>query len=294
MDVLSIRTFMSVKETGSFSRAGERLLLTQPAVSKRIAALEMELGTRLFDRVGKKVILTEAGRELSVRSQKIIMELEDCKRAISNLSEKVSGRLCFATSHHIGLHRLPSVLSRFHIEYPEVELDIRFMDSEEGCAAVIRGDVELALVTLPNTSRDGLCAESVWQDDLIPVVGAGHSLSKGVSGSSIAILPEQLALNPAILPGPGTYTRELITREFADVGVEIMEKLSTNNLETIKMLITVGMGWGVLPQSMVKDSELYSLQVNGVNMQRTLGIMYHPHRTLSNSAREMIMMIGEV
>ena len=110
MDLNSLNTFIAIAETGSFSEAGERLHLTQPAVSKRIAALEQQLNARLFDRVGREVNLTEAGRALLPRAYQLLNVLDDTRRALNNLTGEVSGRLVLATSHHIGLHRLPPLL----------------------------------------------------------------------------------------------------------------------------------------------------------------------------------------
>ncbi|MEQ9508335.1 MAG: LysR family transcriptional regulator, partial [Alloalcanivorax xenomutans] len=136
MDTQSLQAFMAVAESGSFSGAAERLFLTQPAVSKRIAVLEQQLGARLFDRVGRRIRLTEAGEALLPRARKVLQELEDMGRAINNLTGEVSGTLRIGTSHHIGLHRLPPVLRRFSREYPQVRLDIHFIDSEEAWEAV--------------------------------------------------------------------------------------------------------------------------------------------------------------
>lgn len=107
MDLANLNAFIAIAETGSFSGAGERLHLTQPAISKRIAGLEQQLKVRLFDRLGREVGLTEAGRALLPRAYQILNVLDDTRRALTNLTGEVSGRLTLATSHHIGLHRLP-------------------------------------------------------------------------------------------------------------------------------------------------------------------------------------------
>ncbi len=149
MDVASLQAFVAVAEQGSFSHAAAALFLTQPAVSKRVSALEAELETRLFDRIGRAILLTEAGRLLLPRARHILGELEDSRRAIASLSDEVAGVLALATSHHIGLHHLPPVLRSFTAEHGAVELDLRFMDSEAACRAVDQGELELAVVTLP-------------------------------------------------------------------------------------------------------------------------------------------------
>src|SRR5690606_37160820 len=114
-------------ESNGFSAAGERLRLTQPAMSKRIAALEQHLGRRLFDRVGRDVALTEAGRALLPRARRILAEMDDTRRALGNLDQAVGGRLTLATSHHIGLHRLPPLLRGFIRSHPQAAVDIRFL-----------------------------------------------------------------------------------------------------------------------------------------------------------------------
>ena len=155
MDIASLHAFVAIADSGSFSLAADCLRLTQPAVSKRVAALETELNVRLFDRLGRAVRLTEAGTVLLPRARRILAEVDDSRRALRNLSGSVVGPLILATSHHIGLHRLPPVLRAFTTQYPRVRLDMRFMDSEIACAAVLRGEVELAIVTLPRSTEIG-------------------------------------------------------------------------------------------------------------------------------------------
>ena len=128
MDLANLSAFIAIAESGSFSGAAERLFLTQPAISKRIAGLEQQLDVRLFDRLGREVTLTEAGRALLPRAYQILNVLDDTRRALTNLNGAVSGRLTLATSHHIGLHRLPPLLRVFTRQYPAVALDIQFMD----------------------------------------------------------------------------------------------------------------------------------------------------------------------
>ncbi|MGB5065240.1 MAG: LysR family transcriptional regulator, partial [Candidatus Competibacter sp.] len=104
MDIAGLQAFVTIADSGSFSLAAGRLHLTQPAVSKRLAALEAELDTRLFDRLGRAVRLTEAGGMLLPRALRILAEVDDTGRALRNLSGAVAGPLVLATSHHIGLH----------------------------------------------------------------------------------------------------------------------------------------------------------------------------------------------
>ena len=285
MDIALLKTFIAVAETGSFSVAAERLFVTQPAISKRIAALENELDVRLFDRIGRSITLTEGGQALLPRAQTILLELEDSIRAISSLSSDIRGTLRFATSHHIGLHRLPPILKRFTQSYPQVRLDIRFMDSEAACTAVEHGDLELGIVTLPPAPSDNLSTEVIWVDPLSIVVSRNHRLAE-----KSAVTLGELAQHAAVLPASNTYTRQIAEEAFAHSGHVLKVALSTNYLETIKMLVSVGIGWSLLPATML-DSQLKELSVKGLSLQRSLGVVYHRERTLSNAAR---VLIGEL
>jgi DNA-binding transcriptional LysR family regulator len=285
VDIANLRAFVEVAEAESFSLAAGHLHVTQPAISKRVAALESGFGARLFDRIGRAVQLTEAGRALLPRAQRILAELEDSRRALSNLTGHVAGPLSLATSHHIGLHRLPATLRAFVQRYPEVALDLHFMDSEAACRAVETGDFELAVVTLPPDDRPSLERIAVWEDPLAVVCAPDHPLAE-----RRRVRIEDLAAYPAILPASSTYTRQIAEQAFHELGLELRSSLSTNYLETIKMLVSVGLGWSVLPQTMV-DRQLYRLPVRRLQVQRTLGIVRHRGRTLSNAARAMMELL---
>ncbi len=282
MDTANLQTFIVAAELKSFSLAAEQLYLTQPAVSKRVATLEAELGAALFDRIARRVSLTEAGRALLPRARAILHEIEDSRRLISNLTGTVAGQLSIGTSHHIGLHRLPPVLRRFSKAYPDVALDLRFMDSEAACRAVQTGDLELGIVTLPLEPLADLKSELIWPDPLDIVVAREHPLAKK---SRLGF--QQLAAHPAILPSPGTYTRQLLERSVVQAGEKLGAGMTTNYLETIKMMVGVGLGWSVLPRSML-NGELLALKIRGIKLVRQLGAVYHQARTLSNAASAMI------
>ncbi len=285
MDTSNLKTFITAAELASFSLAAEQLYLTQPAVSKRISALENELGTRLFDRIGRRISLTEAGHMLLPRARDILAEIDDSLRQIANLSGEVGGRLSIGTSHHIGLHRLPPVLRAYTRAWPKVELDLRFMDSEAACRAVQTGQLELGIVTLPLTPLADLDSEPVWTDPLRIVAGREHPLA-----GQPHIQPAQLATHAAILPAHGTYTRALLERAIASEAGSLQVSMTTNYLETIKMLVSVGLGWSVLPQTMLSD-DLQALDVPDLPLVRQLGVVHHRQRTLSNAARAMLQQL---
>jgi len=285
MDATDLETFIAVAEANSFSRAAERLNLTQPAVTKRIQRLEDSLGTQLFDRVGRSVELTEGGRLLLPRARSLRAEMADTQRLLENLRDGVSGTLDLATSHHVGLHRLAPVLKTFSDRYPQVRLDIRFEDSEAAHDLIRRGDSELAVVTLDPKGPADLAYRPLWDDPLTFMVARDHPLAK-----SPRLSLEALARYPAILPGLATYTGRIVAELFAARNIEISAPLSTNYLETISMLTRTGLGWSLLPRSMLTP-DLTSLETDAPAQHRTLGCVTNPARTRSNAANAFLKIL---
>ncbi|MFZ3025453.1 LysR family transcriptional regulator [Pseudomonas sp.] len=285
MDLASLNAFIAIAETGSFSLAGERLHLTQPAISKRIAGLEQQLKVRLFDRLGREINLTEAGRALLPRAYQILGVLDDTRRALSNLSGEISGRLTLATSHHIGLHRLPPLLRAFTRAHPQVALDIQFLDSEVAYEEVLHGRAELAVITLAPETREPVRAVGVWDDPLDFVAAPEHPLAC-IGPVSLA----DVARHPAVFPGGNTFTHHIVRRLFEAEGLTPNIGMSTNYLETIKMMVSIGLAWSVLPRTML-DEQVARLPLAGIQLHRRLGYILHSERTLSNAAKAFMALL---
>ncbi len=283
MEISALQAFVKVAESGSFSRAAEQLHLTQPAISKRVASLEAELGAPLFDRIGRRILPTEAGQQLLPRARRLLLEVADMRRTVSNLTEGVAGTLAMGTSHHIGLRRLPPVLRAFSGRHPEVRLDLHFMDSESASAAVERGELEMAVVTLPPRPSKNLTLRPVWNDPLCFVAAGDHPL---------ATLPAPtlagLARFPAVLAARGTYTREIMEEALLPLGLKVQIGMETNYLETLKMMAAIGLGWSLLPETMSGEGGLRVLPIREISLRRQLGIVTHRGRTLSNAALAMV------
>lgn len=285
MDIQALEAFLAVASTGSFSTAATHLFITQPAVSKRIATLEQQLATKLFDRIGRQVVLTEAGHTLLPRAQQLLSDMADARRAIDNLSGEVSGVLRIGSSHHIGLHRLPSVLKHYTKRYPKVELDLSFVDSEAAWQQVLKGELELGLLTLPPTPDPRLLHKVIWPDPLEFIAAPEHPLAKQKN-----ITLEQLTEYDALLPSANTFTRNIVEELFAERQLSLSVSLATNYLETLYMMVSVGLGWSVLPRTL-KNADTTSLPVQTPLPKRYLGVVYHPERSLSNSAQQFLQVL---
>ena len=287
MDTNTLNAFIAVADNGSFSLAAQQLFITQSAISKRIALLEQQLGKKLFDRIGRQVNLTSAGQALLPCAEKILMSFDDARTVIENLDSQINGTLSLASSHHIGLHRLPKVLRQYSQKYPQVQLNLSFGESETAYQGVVKGHLELALITLAPLPDPVICAQKIWIDHMHFVVAVDHPLAQQ-ERVSLA----QLTRHQPLLPDLQTFTRQITAERFTQQGLSLEVRMSTNNLDTIKMMVSNGLGWSLLPQSMIDDS-LQVLTTDQLPIYRSLGYIYHRERTLSNAAKQFIALLAD-
>ena len=283
MNIDNLKAFREVARQQSFSLASQQLYLSQPAVSKRVMKLEADLGQQLFDRIGHQVQLTEAGQRLLKHSGELLRHIENIRADLDHLQEHVSGTLSVAISHHVGLHRIPGCLRQFIKTYPEVNLDIRFMGSETAAHAVEHGELELAVVTLPESHSSKLSVQPLWIDPL-------HFVISPYQVTTNIISLQRLSTLPAVLPETGTVTRQIIENVFHTHHLEIDTRLASDNLESLKMLVQTGLGWSVLPGTLL-DESLLEIKIANIQLQRHLGLVTHKDRTPSNPALAMMKML---
>ncbi|MCV2402916.1 LysR family transcriptional regulator [Marinomonas sp. C2222] len=285
IDIAELLTFTKVAETGSFSEAGNQLFVTQPAVSKRVSALEASLGVKLFDRIGRQVQLTEAGVRLLPKARKMLEDLQDIKRSMSLQMEGVNGELRISTSHHVGLRRLPKSLKQFQEDFPSAQLEIEFTQSEDAYQDVLKRRAELGIITLSNKENPLIEALPIWSDPLTCVVSKDHPLA-----SLNTLNLSELANYTCVLPNKNTFTRQIADQAFGKQGLRPQVRMSTNNLETLAMLVSIGWGWSLLPSTLV-DDKFSVLDIPDLNVERKLGVIYHKQKTLSRAALAFIELL---
>ncbi|MGB0866352.1 MAG: LysR family transcriptional regulator [Granulosicoccaceae bacterium] len=285
MEIAQLQAFLAVAEHRSFSGAAVALFITQPAVSKRINTLEGQIDRPLFDRLGKQVTLTPAGRALLPSARRVLAEIANCEAELQSLDGRVAGPLALGTSHHIGLRRLPELLRHYIQTYPEVEVDLQLSVSEEALDSVMDNSLELAVITLPHTTPSGICSEILWVDPLEFCCAIEHPLASQQSVSA-----EELCQHTALLPSRGTATRRLLEEQLQPLGAQLGRVLETNYLETNKGLAQAGLGWALLPTTML-DPSLRRLQIKHINLSRNLGLVRRQGRTLSAAAEAMLALL---
>ncbi len=281
MNLAAFEAFVKVMDTGSISLAADQLFITQPAVTKRIHSLEEYFGVKLFESAGRGVQATHAAHSLLPKVKNWLNELGDIHHTLSHEQGQVQGRLKIGTSHHIGLHHLPDHLRRYVQDFPDVTLDVHFVDSEQAHEQVLAGDLELAFLTLPPQGDDRLQYVTIWNDPLVFVAAPFHPLAQ-----QKRLKLEDLTQFPSLLPAAQTYTSQITLAEFEKQGVKPKITMSNNPLESIRMLVSIGLGWSVLPKTLI-NQDLQQLDIN-LEMNRQLGMVWHPGRTQSKAAQALV------
>lgn len=284
MNLAAFEAFVKVMETGSISMAAEQLFITQPAVTKRIHSLEDYFGVKLFESAGRGVQATHAANSLLPKVKNWLNELGDIHHTLSHEQGQVQGKLKIGTSHHIGLHHLPIHLKKYVQDFPNVTLDVHFVDSEQAHEQVLAGDLELAFLTLPPQGDERLKYVKIWNDPLVFVVAPFHPLAQKEN-----LTLEDLIEYSSLIPASQTYTSQITLAEFEKQGLKPKITMSNNTLEAIRMLVSIGLGWSVLPKTLL-NPDLKQLDIP-VNMYRQLGMVWHPARSQSRAVLELIDMM---
>ncbi|OEY67715.1 LysR family transcriptional regulator [Marinobacter sp. X15-166B] len=285
MDPQYLRAFIAIIDQGSFSEAADQLHLTQPAISKRLATLEQQLGVTLIDRGQRPLQLTDAGSRLLPHAHRILDEVYNARLAVVS-STGVTGRLSLIASHHIGLHHLPAWLHPFNRDYPEVSLELQFMDSESAYDQMLKRTAELAFVTLNEAISHSFNVHLSWQDPMVFVCSPEHPLAR-LRAPGL----NDLAGYDALLPAAGTATYRTISRLFLEANLILKPQMPTNYLETIKVMTSVGLGWSVLPRHMVDDT--LSILPLATPLSRVLGAIGLRGRSLSPAAQALLALAGK-
>jgi DNA-binding transcriptional LysR family regulator len=230
-----LRVFHAVARRESYSRAAEDLRISQPAVSKHVLDLEEELGTKLFHRLGRRIVLTEAGRLMTDYAQRIFLLADEARRALEELQGLERGRLHLGGSSTPGNYLLPKALAAFQAKYPRLEVSLNIMASHDVVEQVLRQDLDLGFVGA--TFSADLHVQPYVEDELILILRPGHPLA-----SIRTISREALEKETFVLRDVASGTRTVAEAELKARGIAIRRLLELRSVEAVKQAVAEGLG----------------------------------------------------
>ena len=282
LDFDHLRTFLEVSRNRSFSRAAEKLRLTQPSISAQIRSLEKVVGHRLFDRGGGKVVLTAAGRVFEPYAEDCLSRLNHIQLMMGDLEHSPRGSVTVSANDSTALYVLPQFFSKFKRQYPRVALNIVRAERTETIEAVLGREVDFGAVSLP-IKDPRLHVELIHEDELVLVANPKHVLATGEQ-----VTLEAVARHSLLLPTKGRR-RESLDILFSERHLTPKIGMELDSNELLKRFILAEMGLGFLPRINVlqelKMQQLSEVPVEGVLLRRDLGLIFHKDRQLTRAGQ---------
>ncbi len=289
MNLSQLKAFLAVAQDRSFSRAAEKLYLTQPAVSKQIQALEEALGMRLFDRVGRSILLTQAGNILHDHAHIAFQTLEEARETINQLRGLQRGHLRISAASTIGTYMLPQPLGELKAQFPGIEISLAITNKARVVQQVLSHEVELGFVGPPVEPAE-LEMEEYLLDELVLIMAPTHRLAREES-VGVAELVEEVF----ILREQGSGTREIMEEELGRVRVSLKKAMELGSTEAIKQAVAANLGVSIVSKFAISleilQGRLAVARLPELNLRRQLFVIHHGGRTLSPAAQEFCSLL---
>jgi DNA-binding transcriptional LysR family regulator len=285
MDFEQLKTFQQVCRLSSFSRAAEKLGVTQPAISAQIRSLEKEVGARLFDREGGKVTFTAAGRLFEPFVDHCLQCQSHIILAVNDLYRSARGELSVCCSEATSLYILPPVFAVYKRQYTRVNLNIVRSEHARSLEAVFNRDVDFAIASLPIKDAR-LVVQPIHRDEVVLVVAPAHPLAM----REVVKLDEMIQF-PMLMLKHGRQRTQL-NNFFQHREVQPRIAMELDSSELLKRLICAELGMGFLPHANVLDDEhsglLKIVKVEGMRLHRELALIFRKDKTLTRAAQAFL------
>ncbi len=286
MDLAQLEIFLSIAEEKSFSRAAEKMLRTQPALSIAIKRLEEELGETLFDRSSKSGALTEAGKILLSYAQRMINLRDEAKEAVGELRGMFRGRLTIGANESTSLYLLPRLLMEYRKRHPQIKIEVYRNVSERIPSEVLERNLDFGFLSY-DPMHPALQSLEVNRDELVLVVPPKHHLANRKQMTVKELGEEQFVAHNVKTP-----SRDRIFELFAQHRTPLNICIELATLETIKEFVQLNAGIAILPriavQDEIKSGKLIEIPVKGMKIEKTLRIVYRREQSLSHAAKSFL------
>jgi LysR family hydrogen peroxide-inducible transcriptional activator len=289
MELSQLRYAVAIADTGNFTRAAERSHITQPSLSQQILNLEREVGHKLFHRLGRKAVVTEAGSTFLERARRILFEVENAAKELSD-HPSLDRTITVGAVPTIMPYLIAPVIARCREQHPNLVIHAREEFRHELVHGVIDGVLDLAVVTLP-VKDSRLSIEPLLTEPLLLVVGKKHAFA---SRSEINI--GDLAGETFVSMGDSSTLATQIRGFFGDHHFAPKIGYRCAQITTLKLFVAMGLGISILPQVARRPDDrgvLAYLRLTGTAPTRELAIIRHPQRYQSRGAEQFLTVLRE-
>src|SRR5580704_15808888 len=270
MDIAALRTFLSVAQERSFSRAAAKMHRTQPAVSQTIRRLEDDLGEQLFDRSAKNGTLTDAGRMLQNYAERLVRLAEETESAVRELRDLRRGRVLVG-ANEAAVHTLLPVIATFRQRHPHIAIDVRRVPARQIAVEVQQGSLDFGALTF-HPAEAGLLEVPVGSDELVLLVHPAHALA-----GRRQVTMEELASEPVVAHNDPSPARERVLRLFEQRRIALKMVIALPSLDGIKRAVELQLGVALLPRrcaiTEIASGRLVAVLVTGISRRRQVTLV---------------------
>ncbi|MGH7277261.1 MAG: selenium metabolism-associated LysR family transcriptional regulator [Candidatus Rokuibacteriota bacterium] len=291
MTLRQFEAFLAVARERSFSRAGQRLHLSQPTLSEHIAELERVLETSLFVRRGREVTLTEAGRVFHEHAGRVVSAAEEARQAVADLGGLTRGSLLVGASTTPGVYVLPAIIAAFRTRHPGIELKLQIANSRTIEERVRANNLDLGVVGGHVLGAGERCLAAGLDDELVLIVPPQHPWATR-RDIGVASLCDQ----PLLMREEGSATRYVTERALQQAGLHCKSAMELDHTEAIKQAVMAGLGVALVSVHAVRGEvatrRLASLRVRGLPLRRHFHVIHDEDRALTGSATAFLELLG--
>lgn len=290
MDFDQLVTFVAVAELGNFSRAAEKVLRTQPAISAQIRKLEEENNARLFDRTKKAVTLTPAGERFLEYARQLLALRSEAMQVVADAGTDVRGVLSIGANETTFLYVLPELLAKYHAQHPDVRISVYRNFSHKVLQKVEDNIAEIGVITMPVRSSS-LVVVPIFRDPLVWIVNSQSPLAKQKE-----VTLRELANHDLILHKMGSL-RRIMEKQLRPFRPQLKVTMELTSAEMVKKFVAAGLGVSMISEAFVqqevRDKKITILRPDAEIMHRELGMVYRDSRSLSRAANAFLLMAME-
>ena len=284
MNIRHLKIFITVADCGKMSVAAEKLYISQPSVSQAIKEIEDYYGVKLFERLSKKLYITENGRLLLKYARHIVQSFDEMEAHLKNTGENISLRIGATVT--VGTKLLSDIISRFEKNYKDVDTKITINNTNVIENLILNSDLDIGIVEGYVDNKD-IIKKPIYKDNMVLVAGKNH---KFYNRDSITI--EELNGEDMIFREPESGSRQIFDNVLHDNNIEVNVKWNSTNTESIKEGIINGHGVGVLStlmiQEEVKNGTLHIIDIDKVNISRDICVIYHKNKFISDHLKNFM------
>jgi DNA-binding transcriptional LysR family regulator len=297
MELRQLQALVTVARTASFTKAADELYLTQSAVTRQIAALEGELRTRLFDRLGRSAVLTSAGKALEAYAREILRLDAEAVRAVQDVSSGIAGKIALGSSSTAAAYLLPQILREFRQRNPGIELSVLTGSSQHVADLIVHNNADIGIV-MDKPLDDGLNTITVAEYSIALIVYPDHPLANSALGIPKDVTLRQLAELPLILMQPGSSMRRSADDLLQQAESSHYISMELDNVEAIKKMIEARLGVSLLPLMSVtnecKSGSLVALPILSPNPPRpSIAIIHRKDKFITKTMHSFISLVSE-